>query len=144
MSDWQGSGSRIQNLEWVEKFRQDFPEFSHSSPEKYEDSVIQFWYETGDSLLNEKRWGKLRERGLQLYVAHNLVVQTMHIKASEEGESLVGLSGVISSQSAGSVSVGIDYNLTSEQEAGNFNLTIYGNLFWQLAQIVGTGGYQVY
>ena len=124
------------------QFRLDFPEFSDVV--KYTNNMIGFWAGIGDKMLNSNRWGTLRTYGMELFVAHNMVLQSQDMAASAiAGGTPGGASGLITSQSAGSISVSIDTQGSIEENGGNYNLTKYGTIFIRLSRMVGIGGLQL-
>jgi len=126
----------------ITAFREAFPEFSDT--ELYPNSLLEFWYNFGSKLLNEKRWGELLNEGLFLFTAHSIVVAIGNEKRAAIGATPgVSSNGILASKSAGGVSASYDTGSVSLVNAGNFNSTSYGRSFWQLSQIVGMGGYQV-
>lgn len=127
----------------IAQFRQDFPEFSDGAV--YTDASITFWANVADSLLNANRWGDLLLFGTELFVAHNIVLEEIDKTAADNAGGIPGMdSGVISSKSAGSVSVSMDTQASIENEGGNYNLTTYGTRFLRLARLKGIGGLQIY
>lgn len=125
----------------IADFRAGFPEFVDAAV--YPDSLLTFWGEVGDSLLNIVRWGTRRVFGLQLFVAHNITLAKQHsLNAAAGGVPGTGV-GVSSSQSVGPISESIDTQVSAHRDAGHYNLTTYGVQFWNLSSIVGMGGYQI-
>lgn len=125
----------------ITAFRAAFPELADTT--KYTDAMITFWASIGDILLNELRWDTLLTQGLWLYVAHNITLQAQDITSSATGRTPGMTAGVITNKSVGGVNVSYDASSVFFELAGNYNMTKYGRDFWQLMQIVGTGGYQV-
>lgn len=123
--------------DFSDAFRVSFPEFANSTT--YPDSQIDFWYGIGESLLNETRWGDRLDYGLNLFVAHHLVMAVRNQASSAPGQS----EGLVGSQSAGPLTVSFDTTAVREEGAGFYNLTSYGTLFWKMAKIVGIGGAHV-
>ena len=123
-------------------FRTTFPEFSDDT--RYPSTLITFWASIGDTMLNTDRWGDIRDQGLQLYVAHEITLSVMNQAAGAIPGGAPGTgTGVISNQSVGGVSVGIDTQASIESYAGHYNETNYGRQFIRLAKMVGMGGAQV-
>jgi len=124
----------------IDKFREDFPEFSKSGLRIYSDSLIAFWAKMGDLQLNVKAWGDLLDFGMELYVAHNIVLAV----TAQDTATLGGVPGqdigVMTSQSADGLQVSLDVNSMLEANAGNYNLTFYGRQFLRLARLLGSGG----
>jgi hypothetical protein len=124
----------------IEQFRLDFPEFAIGSPYTYTDEMITFWAGIGDQLLNTERWATLRTYGLELFVAHNITLQMMNIGSVAAGESPGTATGLINSQGAGGISIGIDTQAIIEKDGGDYNSTQYGRQFLRLSRIIGMGG----
>ena len=91
-------------------------------------------------MLNTVRWGDLRTHGLELFVAHNIVLQAQDVADASAGLVPGNNAGVIASQGAGPVSMSIDTMNTAEKDGGNYNLTSYGRQFLRLSRIIGMGG----
>lgn len=126
---------------FVTNLRESFPEFA--SETKYTAGMINFWYDLADTMLNVIRWGNLRTAGLTLYVAHQITIAAQNAASGILGAAPgMGL-GVTSSESAGPISHSMDTQISSELDAGNFNLTTYGKEYIRLARLVGIGGFQV-
>lgn len=123
----------------IDQFREEFPEFANES--SYSDSMITFWSGMGIALLNTDRWGTLLDYGLKLWTAHNISIA----KQNDQAGVVPGTgAALLASESAGPLSYSRDTHSTVELDAGNYNLTTYGQQFIRLARIVGTGGYQIY
>lgn len=122
----------------IEQFRIDFAEFSDET--KYPEPLVVFWSGIGEKLLNTNRWGDLLEQGLCLYTAHQLVLARKNLNAVEAGSDPGVDTGIISQQSAGSVSFGVDVQSSAENEGGFWNETVYGRQYLRLAKIIGIGG----
>jgi hypothetical protein len=123
------------------KFRIDLPEFASST--KYPDSMIMFYAGLADTMLNVARWGDFRPYGLNLFVAHNLVMAAQNAAIGLAGGT-PGLDfGRTSSEGVGPLSASTDVQGSSEEGAGNYNATFYGTQFIRISRIVGTGGAHV-
>jgi len=139
MSDWQGTDGLfiIKVTEFSEQFRIDFLEFTHSNPEKYTDSSIFFWYQVGEKLLSVKRWGDLRMMGLELYVAHKITLaynlQQDALSGNRTGRGV----RLTSNESVGDVSVAYDNQVGMDENAKDWNLTMYGRQFYSLVRVLG-------
>jgi Protein of unknown function (DUF4054) len=125
----------------AKQFRADFPEFTDLGV--YPDSSVNYWLAVGTILLDPLRWGTILQLGLELFVAHNLVVeaqaQQTALAQGWPGESR----GAISSENAGDVSVNYDTQNTLEVDAGHWNLTMFGTRFIRWAKMAGAGPVQV-
>jgi hypothetical protein len=122
----------------IAQFRADFQEFA--SEVTYPDPMITFWSGLGDTMLNVLRWGNFRPYGMSLFVAHNITLAARNL---EPGVSPGSQVGIVTNESVGPLSVGMDVSSATEKEGGNYNLTTYGNQFIRLARIVGMGGVEL-
>ena len=114
--------------------RSNFPEFADENV--YTDPMIDFWMGLAVKQLIVARWADFYDEGLQLCTAH-------YLKMAVTSASAEANPGVITSESAGSVSVNYDVQSSIETDAGHWNLTNYGRQFIRLARMVGMGGYQL-
>lgn len=124
----------------VSTLRINFPEFADENI--YTDPMITFWMGIAVKQLIQIRWADLYDEGIQLCTAHYLAMAVANQKAAAAGGVGGSSSGVISGESAGSVSVNYDTQAAIEPNAGHWNLTSYGTTFIRLARMVGMGGYQ--
>lgn len=125
----------------VDKFRADFPEFANSAT--YSENTIRFWLAIGQLRLRASRWQSLFCVGLELYAAHNIVIEATAQQTALAGGFPGTSKGAITAQTVDKVTLSYDAALTSEEGAGNYNLTVYGTRFWELSQLVGMGPIQV-
>lgn len=133
-------------------FRADLPEFA--SVAFYPPAAVAYWLAIGVLLLNTDRWGvgadvavsppsSAYDFGLEMFTAHNLVLERQAQKAALNG-GLPGLNtGAVASDSVGSVSRSYDTASGLEMDAGHWNLTTYGTRFIKLARMFGAGGLQL-
>jgi hypothetical protein len=123
------------------QFRSDFPEFADKTI--YTESAFRYWCTLAFLMLNAPRWGSVLLIGIELFIAHNLVIETQAqqtaLNQGWPGESR----GAINNESAGEVTVSYDTATTLEEGAGHWNLTVYGTRFINLAKMMGAGGMQV-
>ena len=124
--------------DFATSFRSAFPEFADIV--KYPDAQVDFWSEFADENLNVDRWEDRLAKGKMLFVAHHL---SLAVRNQAAGVISGTNTGIISSESAGGVSVSLDNQSASEERAGNYALTTYGLMFIKLARIVGIGGLQL-
>ncbi len=125
----------------VANFRQNFPEFV--SVTTYPDAMVQFWLDIAYVMLNPTRWATALDYGIQLFVAHNLVLEAQAQKAAANG-GIPGLAqGAVSSKSVDKVSVSYDVGSGAELAAGHWNLTNYGRRFIHIAMMMGAGPVQI-
>jgi hypothetical protein len=123
------------------QFKMDFPEFA--SITDYPDDMVQFWLTAGEAMTSESRWGDLYGLGVELFAAHNLVLEQQAIKRASAGGSPGGASGPVSAKTVDKVSVSYDTTVASEADAGHWNLTIYGQRRYRLSMMFGAGGMQL-
>ncbi len=110
-------------------FRAAFPEFA--STVTYPDAMLDFWLTVAGGYVDAIVWDALYTAGMSLCLAHHLVI------AHNNSAGDPGASGLISSQSAGDVSVSYDTNAASEDKAGQWNLTSYGKQYIRMARLIG-------
>lgn len=127
----------------VASFRADFPEFADATA--YPDTGILFWLTLGYNLLDPIRWGDLLDPGVELFIAHNIVLEKYNQMAIAAGRppGLVGGTGVAASKSVGGVSISYNTTFGFIEGAGSYNLTTYGIRFYTFARIIGIGGMQL-
>ena len=94
-------------------------------------------------MLNADRWGDTLDYGLGLFVAHHLAIASRDEKAAAAGATPGATPGVVTSKSVDKVSVSYDGGLGTYEGAGFWNQTNYGVRFFQLARMIGAGGYQI-
>lgn len=119
-------------------FKTIFPEFSATA-----DPTITFFITVGEGLLNAERWDDQLDYGLALFTAHHVAIANKDYTASVAGAAPGAVQGVVTSKSVDKVSVSYDGTLGSYEGAGFWNQTNYGVRFYQLARMVGAGGYQL-
>lgn len=120
--------------------RSDFPEFAGTA--SYPDTVVNFWFSVAARMLIASRWGNMLSVGIELYVAHNLVLEAQAAMTTAVG-GIPGVSkGPVSGESIDKGSVSYDSVTASEGGAGNWNLTTYGSRFIRMAKMFGAGGLQ--
>lgn len=125
----------------VESFRAAYDEFS--DPADYSDTMINGVLTTGALLMNAQRWGNLFDLGLSLRSAHFLALRRRSM-LSAQGGGVPGIGmGVINSKSVDKVRIGFDVKAGTLDGEGQWNLTVYGIEYIQLAEMVGMGGVQI-
>lgn len=125
----------------IAQFRNDFPEFSDIA--RYPDSEIALWSTFAEVMVVKCRWGTMWQMGVNLYIAHEIVMATQNAKSGAIGGVPGQQSGPINTKTVGSVSVGYDTQAGSEKDAGWWNLTSYGKQFYRLSRIFGAGVIQL-
>lgn len=123
------------------QFRKNFPEFSDIA--RYPDSQLTFWSEVAELMVRERRWKTMYEKGVQLYVAHEVTLAAQNAKAADNGGVPGQVSGPANSKTVGSVTIAYDTAQAAEKDAGWWNLTVYGKQFYRLAQMFGSGAVQL-
>lgn len=122
-------------------FRTEFPEFADTA--RFTNSMIDLWSSLAEKMLNASRWGTLRPMGINLFVAHSITLASTNANASQSGGTPGGASGITSSKSVGTVSVGYDTASAMEKDAGHWNQTTYGRQYLRLARMIGQGAVQL-
>lgn len=121
--------------------RANFPEFVDSAP--YTDAAIAFWLALGTTLLPADRWGTSLDFGLQLFVAHHLVIGKRDAEAAAIGGAPGEIKGVLTSRTVDKVTQSWDAGTVTLTDAGFWNMSTYGVRFLQLARMIGAGGIQL-
>lgn len=122
-------------------FRLAFPEFANTSA--YPDPRVDFWLSLSVNMFNVDRWGAMLDHGMMLLVAHNLALGARSLKDAEFGKTPGQASGPVNNKSVDKVSIGYDTTSATEENAGAYNLTIYGQQYIRLARLIGAGPVQV-
>lgn len=125
----------------VATFRQQFPEFS--DPTAYTGDSISLNLSLGALSLDADVWGDFRDRGLGLFVAHNLSLDAQNAAQAAAGGTPGKVTGLQTSKSVDKVSASYDVGAVTYEGAAFWNLTSYGVRFYQLMRIVGAGGRQL-
>lgn len=81
--------------------------------------------------------------GLELMVAHNLVLERRSLDENQKGNVPGWGRGLINNASVDKASVGYDTASVIEEGAGHWNLTTYGTRFVRLMRMVGAGPFQI-
>lgn len=122
-------------------FRANFPEFTANPP--YTSQMITFWLAVAVKQVRAVRWQDQTDLGVQLYCAHNCVLEAQAAKAAATGGIPGVTTGVVSNKNVDKVGVGYDTTIASEADAGYWNLTTYGQRFWHMTRLFGAGGIQL-
>lgn len=125
----------------IDIFRNSYPAFTDAN--KYPDRQVEFYITVGQKLLRAERWEDLREEGIGLFVAHNLVLVAQDLESADTGDVPGATPGAVSSMSVDKVSVSYDNASSADEKAGHWNLTTYGKQFIRLARMLGAGGIQL-
>lgn len=122
-------------------FRAAFPEFTPNPP--YTSAMIAFWLAVAVKQVRSCVWQDQTDLGVMLYMAHNCVLEAQAAKATATGGFPGGNTGAVNNKSVDKVSVGYDTTVTAEEDAGNWNLTTYGQRFIHMTRLFGAGGIQL-
>lgn len=129
------------------QFRANYPAFTNATT--FPVDAVDYYLGLGYALMNAARWGAQLDLAVQLYTAHNLVLEArMNAEANNggiPGANGSGL-GVVNSKAVGKVSIGYDVSAVTkaqEQFAGDYGLTLYGLRLWKLIRLFGAGPLQI-
>lgn len=122
-------------------FREAFPAFSSTA--LFPDAQINIWLTFAVPLHNADRYGNLLDLAVQLFVAHNLVLERQSAAASAMGQAPGVIVGAQTSGSVDKVSWSRDGSAAMDPKNGHWNLSSYGMRWVQLVQIVGAGAVQL-
>jgi len=125
----------------VATFRADFTEFANTT--NYPDSMITFWLTYAARLVDETRWGDCYDLGVELFVAHNIVLERDAVRRAAAGATPGQASGPLASKTVDKVSISYDTASAMEPGAGHWNLTVYGQRYARMVQMFGAGGIQL-
>lgn len=125
----------------IGSFRTSFPEFSDTTV--YPNTMVTFWAGLAEKLVLSSIWRSCRTQGVELYVAHSITIAAQNAKAAAVGGTPGVSGGIANNKTVGSVTVGYDAQVSSEKDAGYWNLTTYGKQFIRLARIFGAGCFQL-
>lgn len=124
------------------EFRGHFPEFKSTT--QYLPQQVAYWIGIADiMLINPLRWGAMRNNGVELFTAHNLVLEAQAQKSTTSGAVPGIQTGAISGKTIGPVSITYDSAAGLELNGSHWNLTVYGTRFLHLARMIGAGPVQV-
>ncbi len=117
-------------------FRTQFPEFQDTVT--YPDQMIDFWAELAQldcaQCVYKTAWLKV----VSLYTAHEITLAAQSIKSAAAGGMPGTSGGIANTKTVGSVTVGYDSQITGEKDAGHWNLTNYGKMYYRLMRLYGT------
>lgn len=107
-----------------------FPEFSNLA--EYPQARINFWLNYATLLINQDKWKTLTPQGISLLTAHQLILDKEHGTVN----------GLTTGKAVDSVSKNMDVKVITYADAGHYNKTTYGLMFWKLVMLVGTAPLQ--
>lgn len=129
----------------IEEFREAFAPFADS--EKYPDTRVSSWMAFAEQMTDSRRWkcSGLRDRAIGFLTAHYLQIAEQRDELTGEAAIPTAAAGAKTSesQSADGVSYSDGYDATAYTGAGQLASTWYGQMFLDLKNIVGLGGFQV-
>lgn len=123
------------------QFRTDFPEFGDASI--YPDAQINLWLRAATNFVDPCQWGDMANLAIELFTAHNLSLWLANFKSASVGGTPGGGTGNISQKRVADGSISYDNNPSTEKGAGQWNLTTYGKLYINYAQMFGAGAIQL-
>lgn len=124
------------------EFRVNFPEFASTTV--YPDSQLTFWFAVAELLLSVTRWGDaLRSLGMQLFVAHNMVLEQQAQQQAAKGNLPGWQTGAVNSKQVDKVHIGYESSGAMLPDAGHWNLTTYGTRYLYLVNMIGAGPVQI-
>ena len=141
----------------AKQFRTDLPEFQDGNA--YPDPQVALYINLAGQLMNGRRWGpsaadpwpdssppplKVFDHGVELFVAHNLVLDARNRKDARKKGNIPGtVKGPVNNASVDKASVGYDTQAGIEENAGHWNQSTYGIRFIRLLRMMGAGALQV-
>lgn len=117
---------------------------------KLDNEIIQMYIDFADSCVDERRWGTAWKLGMCYFIAHFC---SIHLQGTLSAESSAGQvlgvaqsKGLISSKSAGDVSVSYDFGTIMDDLDGwaQWKLTSYGIQFASLGKLMGKGAVYIW
>ena len=126
-------------------FRTVYPQFTAAL---FTDAQVTYWLAFAARQMDAERWGELYDDGIGLFAAHNLTLEAAAAKAADGSGGLDAAQGGVVSESKtiGGISKSETRGgnaATASVNAGHWNATVYGQRWWNLAQLVGAGGLHV-
>lgn len=131
----------------LEDLKEIYPQFYGDGIPDY---ILEMYLELARENIRKERWRSYWKLAMGLYVAHFATLWAMG--AVDNASSIRELAatgenqGMVSSKSAGGVSVSRDYSIVNNGLAGwaAWNQTKYGTQLATLAKLVGKGGIQIW
>ncbi|MCW2485727.1 DUF4054 domain-containing protein [Candidatus Symbiopectobacterium sp. NZEC127] len=129
-------------LPTVQKFRDDFPEFSNTT--RYPDASVNFYLGQADVLLDQNMQGDQFVYLAELFTAHYTELRGRALAAATAGGGVNSSGGgVLTSKSVDKVSASYDVSGIINPDAGFWNNTGYGREFFWWWSMFGAGGRQL-
>jgi hypothetical protein len=107
-----------------------FNEFQNQS--KYPPATVTFWIGQAYLEIDPCRFGTSEDLAVMLFVAHNITLSARNAASANAGGVVGEANGPVSSKSVGPVSVGYDTAAAALAGAGPWNLTSYGQRFYEM------------
>ena len=107
-----------------------FNEFQNQS--KYPEATVNFWISQACLEIDPCRFGTSQDLAVMLFVAHNITLSARNAAAANAGGIAGEANGPIDSKSVGPVSIGYDTAAAALAGAGPWNLTSYGQRFYEM------------
>lgn len=123
------------------QFRMAIPAFANT--QRYGDDIVNYYLYLAQFNVNKDRWGEMYNQGMMWWAAHFITLDAADAAAAARGAAAGAASGLLTSKSVGSVSMGYDMATASEPDAGHWNLTIYGKRYFAMLKMAGMGGLQI-
>lgn len=125
----------------ADQLRQDFPAFADATI--YPDDQVNFWLCVSQQLNNPYAWQTLLTLGIELLAMHFIILEQQAQRTAANG-GIPGLaSGPIASKAVDRVNIAYAVQAATEEGAGSYNQTTYGQRWWHFAQLVGAGAVQL-
>lgn len=124
-----------------DQFRANFPEFANAIT--YPDTMISFWLTVAYKQCRAVVWQDELDLGVQLFTAHNCVLEAQAIKQAQSGQAPGSNVGPANAKAVDKVSVSYDTTAGTVPGWGNWNLTNFGTRFKYYVDMFGAGGIQV-
>lgn len=123
----------------IATFQASLPEFANTA--LYPDPAIEFWLGIA-ALFVGPRYAQFGDYAVTMFTAHNLVLSQQAVRQAAAG-GVALTSGPLSGKSIKDLSMTFNSTATVIDGAGPFNLTTYGQRYWQLMELAGAGGIQL-
>lgn len=122
-------------------WRSTFPEFGDITA--YPDAQVNFYLALACARMNPCVWGAQFDYGQALYTAHCMALARRRGISSQRGLVPGVATGLITAKSVADVSQSFDVEVGTLEGAGNYNLTDYGTMFYELMMLAGMGAIQL-
>lgn len=118
--------------EMIKRFKIWYPQFANKP-----DLIISMAYDFADKRIKEGVWTNLYEEGFLALMAHIVYMRT----GGKDDNPIETIPLTATSKTVGKLSVGYtDQGATNYANAGEFALSIYGRLYWDLRGMIKPTG----